>query len=67
MDTPGLTPLDWAIIVLYALSTLGLGYFFSRRQSSVREYFTGSGHMSPMEKPEEFNAAVLEFMSITES
>ena len=27
----------------------------------------GSGHMSPMEKPEEFNAAVLEFMSTTES
>ena len=47
METPGLTPLDWAIIVLYALSTLGLGYFFSRRQTSVREYFTGSGRMPP--------------------
>ena len=47
METPGLTPLDWAIIVLYALATLGLGYFFSRRQSSVREYFTGSGRMPP--------------------
>ena len=42
----GLAPIDWVIIACYALSTLGLGYYYSRKQQSTDEYFTGSGHMN---------------------
>lgn len=45
--TGGLAPIDWAIIVVYASSTIGLGYFYSRRQESTEEYFVGSGKMNP--------------------
>lgn len=48
MPSNGLTFYDWAIIIGYAVATIGLGYYYSRRQTSVREYFTGGGHMSPM-------------------
>ena len=42
----GLAFIDWALIALYALGTLGLGYYYSRKQSSTEEYFTGGGHMN---------------------
>ena len=44
----GLTAVDWAIILLYALGTVALGYYYGRRQKSTREYFTGSGRMNPI-------------------
>ena len=44
----GLQPLDWAIIVVYALSTIALGAYYSRRQRSTEEYFIGSGNMNPL-------------------
>ena len=43
----GLQALDWALIALYAISTIGLGLYFSRKQSSTKEYFVGSGNMNP--------------------
>ena len=48
MNSPsaGLAVIDWAIIALYALGTLALGYFYGRRQTSLNEYFTGSGRMN---------------------
>jgi len=45
--TQGLTPVDWVFICLYAFGTIGLGYYYSRRQASTSEYFTGGGHMHP--------------------
>lgn len=45
--TDGLTILDWTIVALYAAGTIGLGYYYSRRQVSASEYFTGGGRMSP--------------------
>jgi len=39
---------DWVLIVLYAASTIGLGLYFSRRQKSMQDYFTGGGNMNPM-------------------
>jgi len=53
-DTPpplsatGLATVDWVIIVVYALATIGLGWYFSRNQSSTTEYFIGSGNMNPL-------------------
>ena len=44
----GLTAVDWAIIFLYALGTVALGYYYGRRQKTTREYFTGSGRMNPI-------------------
>lgn len=44
----GLHPVDWAILVLYASSTIFLGWWFGRRQASAKEYFVGSGKMNPI-------------------
>ena len=43
----GLGAIDWVIVVVYALSTIGLGWFFSRKQQNIQEYFVGSGAMNP--------------------
>lgn len=42
-----MTLIDWIILGLYAVSTLGLGWWVSRRQEDTREYFVGSGRMNP--------------------
>ena len=44
----GLHWIDWLIILVYAALTILLGWFYSRRQSSTREYFVGSGEMNPL-------------------
>lgn len=44
----GLQPLDWAILVAYAVGTLILGWHFGRKQESTKEYFIGSGNMNWM-------------------
>ena len=45
--TSGLAVIDWVIVAVYALSTIGLGWFFSRKQQNIQEYFVGSGAMNP--------------------
>ena len=47
-EAAGLAPVDWAIMGAYVLAVIGLGYYYSRRQRSTEEYFTGSGHMNPI-------------------
>ena len=47
-EAAGLAPVDWAIMGAYVLGVIGLGYYYSRRQRSTEEYFTGSGHMNPI-------------------
>jgi len=37
---------DWAIIGLYLLMLLGIGWYHSRRQRTVKEYFLAGKHMS---------------------
>ena len=44
----GLQWLDWMLIALYAAATIGLGWYYSRRQKSTEEYFIGSGAMNPL-------------------
>ncbi|MCZ6672806.1 MAG: sodium/solute symporter [Verrucomicrobia bacterium] len=44
----GLQAIDWFIIATYALSTLFLGWWFSRKQKDTSEYFVGSGNMNPL-------------------
>ncbi len=43
----GLAPIDWIIIALYAVGTILVGSYYSRRQTSLEEYFTGGGRMNP--------------------
>lgn len=42
----GLQLVDWIIIAVYAIGTIGLGWFYSRRQTTTEEYFVGSGNMN---------------------
>lgn len=44
----GLARVDWLIISAYALGTIALGWYYSRRQNSTAEYFVGSGSMNPI-------------------
>lgn len=44
----GLRPIDWVIIVGYAVSTVFLGWWVSRKQENTSEYFVGSGKMNPL-------------------
>lgn len=46
--TQGLQTIDWICIGLYACITIGIGWYFGRRQRSTKEYFVGQGHMSPV-------------------
>jgi SSS family solute:Na+ symporter len=41
----GLTPADWAIVVLYAAAMLGVGLYYSRRQKTTEEYLLGGRRM----------------------
>ena len=43
----GLVAIDWILIVVYCLSTIGLGWYMGGRQTTAREYFVGRGNMSP--------------------
>ncbi len=38
---------DWIIVLVYAISTIVVGWHFGRRQSDTSEYFIGSGRMNP--------------------
>lgn len=44
----GLKIIDWLIVIAYAVGTIYLGWYFSRKQSSTNEYFVGSGAMNPL-------------------
>lgn len=43
-----MAPIDWIILFLYASSTIGLGWYFGRKQEDTSEYFVGSGSMNPI-------------------
>ena len=43
-----MTAIDWIILAVYALSTIGLGWHFGRKQEDTSEYFVGSGAMNPL-------------------
>ncbi len=44
----GLQAVDWIIIALYAAGTIGLGWYYGRRQTSTQEYFVGNRQMNPI-------------------
>lgn len=48
--TPGgrLTTLDWAVIVLYGLVMLGIGWYFWRQKQSREDYLLGGRAMRPV-------------------
>jgi len=44
----GLQTVDWVCIGIYACVTIGIGWYFGRRQRSTKEYFVGRGNMNPV-------------------
>ena len=42
----GLVFLDWIFIAIYAMATIGLGVYYSRKQTSADEYFVGDRNMN---------------------
>jgi len=48
-DAPsrGLGALDWLVVIVYALALIGIGVYYSRRQTTTEEYFVGSRSISP--------------------
>lgn len=44
----GLHWIDFLIIAVYVAGMLALGWYYSRRQTSSDEYFTGGGKMNPI-------------------
>ena len=44
----GIHSLDFAVLGLYVIGTIYLGYFISKRQKNRDDYFTGGGNMSPL-------------------
>lgn len=49
VDTPaqGFTGLDWSVVIFYALALIGIGVFYSRRQTTTEEYFVGGRSVAP--------------------
>ena len=47
MKNAGLAWINWLIIAVYASSTIVLGWYYSRKQKDAKDYFVGSGNMSP--------------------
>ncbi len=43
-----MAPIDWIILLVYALSTIGLGWYYGRKKENANEYFVGSGKMNPI-------------------
>lgn len=43
-----MTPIDWTILFLYAVFTMVMAWWVSRKQEDTREYFIGSGRMNPL-------------------
>lgn len=44
---PGFGTIDWLVVVVYALALIGIGFFYSRRQTTTEEYFVGSRSVAP--------------------
>jgi len=43
----GIGPIDWVVLIAYIGTVLGIGFYYSRRQSTTEEYFMGSRRMNP--------------------
>ena len=48
-DAParGFGIIDWLVVLIYALSLIGIGIYYSRRQTTTDEYFVGGRTVSP--------------------
>lgn len=48
-DAParGFSAIDWSIVIIYALALIGIGIYYSRRQTTTEEYFVGGRTVSP--------------------
>ncbi len=58
-----LAPLDWAVIGAYAVGTLGIGWWFSRRNANAADYLVGGRTLNPVAVGLSFFVAI--FSTIT--
>lgn len=49
VDAParGFSSIDWAVVIVYALALIGIGIFYSRKQTTTEEYFVGGRSVAP--------------------
>lgn len=50
VDTVHLAPLDWVVLVIYLLAVLGIGFYYSRQNTSEKDFFLGGGKMNPIDQ-----------------
>jgi len=43
--TPGIAALDWAVLIVYLLTLVGIGLYFARRDDSTEDYFVAGRTM----------------------
>ena len=58
-----LAPLDWAVIGAYAVGTLGIGWWYGRRNANATDYLVGGRTMNPVAVGLSFFVAI--FSTIT--
>ena len=39
---------DWLVLAVYVAALIGIGFYYSRRQTTAEEYFVGNRRLSPM-------------------
>ena len=44
-DQAAIAPVDWAVLVLYLLTLVGIGFYVARREDSTEEYFVAGRSM----------------------
>lgn len=49
IDPParGFAPVDWFVVVVYALALISIGLYYARRQTTTEEYFVASRSVAP--------------------
>lgn len=43
-----MTPLDWAVIAVYGVGMIGVGWYYARRTASAEDYLLGGRNMKPL-------------------
>ncbi len=47
LPSNGFSAIDWGVVIFYALSLVGIGIYYSRKQTNTEDYFVGGRSVSP--------------------
>jgi SSS family solute:Na+ symporter len=45
---PGLSAMDWTVIIVYLLGMFAIGFYYYRKNKSENDFFLGGGQMNPI-------------------